>query len=594
MLMLIVAVTICLLFFQKPAELFRVSFQQETGIVEIKLWKDDQDCYHVFLPGSMSADRFRIILKTESDIYIDEQKLSNGFSCGAFRCDVPYNMEYTQFGLQRSSSIVFHRSGTIATMFLQTESGSMEYVHEKKDNKETGEVVVFSNSGNLDYTGEIEYIKGRGNYTWEASEKKPYNIFLTEAAELLSMGKGNKWVLLANSSDVSQMRNKMVYDFAQKIGLEYAPDSQWVELYLNGEYRGLYLLSEAVEIGADRVDISVTEGVIIGLETEDILLKKNETYFLTDAGVPVEIRTPIPSQDSGVDDLRTRVQFVENALLSESSDLLQNAIDVDSWVKKYLVDEVFGNLDAFVRSAYFYYDGHSDKLFAGPVWDYDMSAGNEYEWSFGYANTFFAYRPARMVGYDTPWIYNLCQKEAFWNQAAETYRLEFMPELDRLIQTTIFEYEARIRQAAELDDIRWRNAELRFEDSVSTLQEYMVKRIGFLTEIWSEGREYHVVQARQSSSGSYSYYIVYPGETLSFLPEFEDTNAASFAGWFDQRTGEQVDPTAPVTQDMMIYTKWKEYSTEKVDRILKMVPVGIIAILGVGLLVADVRKNRKL
>lgn len=89
------------------------------------------------------------------------------------------------------------------------------------------------------YDGETE-IKGRGNSTWLAN-KKPYKIKLDTKSDLLGMGKNKHWVLLSNPYDSSLSRNKLIYDLAEDMGIS-SMSSQWVDVVLNGEVVGNYLL----------------------------------------------------------------------------------------------------------------------------------------------------------------------------------------------------------------------------------------------------------------------------------------------------------------------------------------------------------------
>ena len=101
-------------------------------------------------------------------------------------------------------------------------------------------------------------VKVRGNST-SSGAKKPYNIKLSAKKDVLGMGRAKKWCLLANMYDKTMLRNKLSYDFAADIGMDFVSASEFVELYLNGEYRGCYLLTEALEIGETRVDLLVEE-----------------------------------------------------------------------------------------------------------------------------------------------------------------------------------------------------------------------------------------------------------------------------------------------------------------------------------------------
>ena len=98
----------------------------------------------------------------------------------------------------------------------------------------------------------MEAIRGRGNATW-LWEKKPYSLTLSKSADLLGMGAAKEWILLTNAPDPTHLRNKIAYDLAAEVGLLYSPESNWVDLYLNGEYTGLYLLTERNEIHPQRI-----------------------------------------------------------------------------------------------------------------------------------------------------------------------------------------------------------------------------------------------------------------------------------------------------------------------------------------------------
>ena len=84
-------------------------------------------------------------------------------------------------------------------------------------------------------------VKGRGNATWEwAPDKKPYKIKFEKKVDLFGLGKAKKWNLLANYMDDSNLRNDTAFYIANMLGMEYAYSGKYVELYVDGEYRGLY------------------------------------------------------------------------------------------------------------------------------------------------------------------------------------------------------------------------------------------------------------------------------------------------------------------------------------------------------------------
>ena len=126
-------------------------------------------------------------------------------------------------------------------MFIQTASGTLDKVHASKDNKEKGTMALVKADRSVDFDGNLKQIKGRGNSTWGFA-KKPYNIKLENSSDLLGMGKGKGWCLLANYADRSLLRNRIVYNLAEETGIPFTMDSRNIDLYINGDYMGSYLI----------------------------------------------------------------------------------------------------------------------------------------------------------------------------------------------------------------------------------------------------------------------------------------------------------------------------------------------------------------
>ena len=577
---------------------FQVIVPSEVGNQKITCWENDEDQCYVFLPGYADMADLQIVLKTDTPVSIDGIALHDGMKCGAFDMDTWYSLEYVFFGKVCSRELMFVRSDGVPAIFVSTDSGRTEFLHADKENKEGGTVSVYTTDGQLNYQGTADAVSGRGNYTWVNSDKKPYNIVLSQNADLLNMGMGSKWILLANASDSTLMRNKIVYDFANQIGLAYSPESQWVALYLNGEYRGLYLMCEAIEIGKDRVDLSSTEGAILTVETMDAFQGKNTSYFVTDAGVAVEINSPKVVTENKIEELKLKIQSVENAVLAEdgidegTSKSWEELINVSSWVEKYLIEEVFGNHDALMRSAYYYYQDSTSSLYAGPVWDYDLAMANEDAWQLQNPQTFWANRLASQPGVEMPWFYALYQKDAFYQNVVEMYQTEFLPELECLLHVTIPEYADKISDAAAVDKIRW-DDDTELMEYVDWLCTYMEQRIEFLNSVWLDQQDYCIVRAAQQWGGYYAYYVAFTGDTLSELPIFENSENRNFVGWYNEKTGEPFDIEQPITEDMEIYAKWVDKTSGRMKEMLKVMPLAVIAVMGMALAAIEFYRWRK-
>lgn len=598
MLLLVLAVTVGMLLYQNPAELFRVSFLWDSAIEEVKLWKDKKGCYYIFLPGYAEMAELQFVLDSDTEISVNGIKIFDGASCENFECDVSYDMEYTVFGIKKKNQLVFVRSGGVATMFLETESGSMDYVHENIEYEESGSLAVYTEDGKLDQRGSLESISGRGNYTWVNSEKKPYSITLSHEADLLGMGEAQKWILLANAADPALIRNKIVYNFAENLGLAYTPDSRWVDLYLNGDYVGLYQLCERIEVHPQRVNIAQSKGYLVSQERADRI---DGPYVETGKRLELRIRYPLQVTEEYLAKITEKWQTFENAVAAEdgidpaTGKRWENQIDLDSWVRKYLVEEIFANHDAGYTSQYFYSNGiaDTDLIFAGPVWDYDLSMGNENCWQLREPKSFFANRRYPEVGVQTPWLPDLYQKEQFLNHVKEVYQLVALDLLNVLIEKEVTDYIHEIEKAAIMNNIRWMQENINIYTEAHNIQNYLRERISFLNGIWIEEQPYVCVRAAHQWGGYYAYYVVSPGNSLTMLPKFEDTKDQIFLGWFYMETDEPVDVYRPITEDIEIIAKWETKSSRKAEQILQLLPLGIIAILGFGLLMMEIQKSRK-
>ena len=313
--------------------------------------------------------------------------------------------------------------------------------------------------------------------------KKPYNITLSLPGDLLGMGTAQNWVLLANYYDATNLKNKIVLDYSQNVGLQYTPQGKFVDLYLNGEYVGLYLLCERNEVHPQRVDLTAPENFLLSTDYSERLQRQGKPYVETDHLSPVfalRIRNSTVTEET----MKRIFQSAENAILSEdgvdpvTGKNWQDLIDLDSWARKYLVEEIFANVDGGRVSQFYCWNG--GKIYAGPVWDYDLTMGVSLPWdTFHYVpEMFYANRP----GEDgAAWFCALYQKQEFYNRVTELYQEEFQPLLAEFIETEITQYTAEIAASADMNAIRWAAGD--FSAAVENLQEYLSKRMDFLDAV---------------------------------------------------------------------------------------------------------------
>lgn len=243
-----------------------------------------------------------------------------------------------------------------------------------KDEYVTCGIKIIDPTGRFDTVEDLgACIKVRGNST-SSGDKKPYNIKFSKKTDVLGMGECKKWYLLANMYDKSLLRNKLAYDFASEAGLAYTQQSTFCEVYVSGKYVGNYQICESIGVGESRVDIDITKNEFL-LEYEPWEGYSNPEWIKTPRyGILFGFNDP----ESPLAQQRTWLNSffieLERALAGGRRDKIAEYMDIDSFVNDYIVHEYFKNVDAQTSSTRYYIkDG---KLYGGPVWDFDLSAGN--------------------------------------------------------------------------------------------------------------------------------------------------------------------------------------------------------------------------
>ena len=276
----------------------------------------------------------------------------------------------------------FKKTLDLPMMYIYTES---EKDIVSKEEYLNCEVSISNTKKEYELNKQSGRIKGRGNSTWTLSNKKPYKIKFDEKVDLFGNGKAKEWTLIANYADQSLMRNTLAYKVASVLDdLEYTTTTQFVDLYVNNKYRGMYLVCEQIEVGKNRVDIeedlSVTDsGYLIeldfraldeGVEGRDWFYSNNQMFAIKSPDTEDELFT-----SEHVDFIKSYLDACFSALKSGNYGQVSSLIDVNSFADSYILNELFKSTDVYQSSFYMYKD-NGGKLCCGPVWDYDLSSGN--------------------------------------------------------------------------------------------------------------------------------------------------------------------------------------------------------------------------
>ena len=257
-------------------------------------------------------------------------------------------------------------------------------------------------------------IKLRGNSTI-AAYKKAFNFKFSSKTDVLGMGKNKKWTLLANSFDKTLLRNQTVFDISKQLKVPFTPDYRVVDVYLNDTLQGSYLLVDTIEVGSNRVDIDTTDNEFLleldyNPQDEESRYFYSPTYEIKFAINEPELKDLTSEQYKYIKDLITNAEI---ALTSGDMSEIEKYFDIDSMASFYLVQEFFRNVDVNTSSTRFHVkDG---KIYGGPVWDFDLSAGNYLKsyYKSMYDENGDCYAGLKAV--KMPWFGALCEVKEFQN-----------------------------------------------------------------------------------------------------------------------------------------------------------------------------------
>ena len=222
-------------------------------------------------------------------------------------------------------------------------------------------------------------IKGRGNSTW-SMPKKPYKLKFNEKVSLLGEPKDKEWVLLANYTDKTAIRNELAFIMGRMSSMSYTCRTHFVDLILNNRYVGTYQLAEQLKISKDRVNVG-DDGYLLEVDgkaaAEDITFTVSSRWWS-----PINIKDPDIAKDSEeynyiVDYIRTVENVLYSSNFADPDEGYTKYIDVDSFIDWYLINEISRNNDSNFYTSCYMHHKPGDKLYMGPLWDFDIAFGNE-------------------------------------------------------------------------------------------------------------------------------------------------------------------------------------------------------------------------
>lgn len=399
-------------------------------------------------------------------------------------------------------------SGTLPLLHINTENG--QAITDKENYISATYYLDNMGVANVQNIGSAQapltmQIRGRGNYSWSGFNKKPYRIKLSDKQPLLGMNKSKHWALLAHADDNQGfMRNHAGLTASKLLGLPWTPDCQPCEVVLNGDYIGLYFLTETIRVDKDRVNITeqadnatanVDGGWLVEIDNYDtdphITIKENGN---SSHPIWFTYKSPeaLSSQQSAY--LQSAMQAIDNAIYATDktdSAPLQTLVDFDALARFYICQEIMDDCESFHGSCYLSRDrGADSKWHFGPVWDFGNALFR------GVSNKFIWQEPA----FHQVWIGEIYKFPTFQATVKSVWGSFLSADGADNLASEMTSFANRIALAAICDARRWPDYGNVNETARASAARYIVEqKISWLKEQWGDGAGIENITADSST-----------------------------------------------------------------------------------------------
>lgn len=492
----------------------------------------------LILPYTEDTGMWRLSIVRGLELRINETTYQNGDAITGLTDHATYEISICEAWsgeTLESGSVTVRYNGDVPVLFAETDdTDAYDAIRETKYIDAAVDWFCLDANGNYDSSGNAT-MSGHGNSSYGHSSKKPVNLRLNEAQSILEIGAVEKYVLIANSMDVSNLKDMIVYEAARRMGMEYTPECAYVVYYVNGEYEGLYLLSQKIDLtrgciqgekdldedtkeihgGAepeftDAVDTQNADylfgynakGVtpddysgayLLELQYPGFLSSKvnNSAYSTKHWGLWFEtdtlemlIRSPKYASKTEVAYIRNIVLEAEDALYASDGKNPRNGksyedyFDATSWGQLILLEDFFSMQDYSLGSIFVLKKQGDDLLYAGPIWDYDKAMCDDY-----YHREEYQFSPYDQAGLGF-WMYQFSAKDKIRDEMRNQYVRSLSEIMKELNEADIPQWMTRIESAAATDNLRWGYDEDYAATWAKRVQDWCVKRTAYFDSVW--------------------------------------------------------------------------------------------------------------
>ncbi|MDE6273080.1 MAG: CotH kinase family protein [Muribaculaceae bacterium] len=383
-------------------------------------------------------------------------------------------------------------------------------------------------------------IKARGNWTRRGFAKKPFKLKLDKKQSMLGLSKSKHFAILAHADDqFGYMRNFTGFNLGRRMELPWTPDQQPVEVVINGDYRGLYFLTESIRIDSDRVNITelddnvtdpalISGGYLVELDNydEDNQIRMEEKGQAGGFKDMLRITFDTPEVYSDIQRQFVTEQFTAmNDAIGDNSDRLWSYMDLDDAARYYIVEEIISHTEAYHGSTYLFRDrGEGQKWHFSPLWDCGnafMGPSDHYFSDFGpFGNT---------------WIASMRMNAKFMDKVKDTWKWFMANNFDGLYED-LDRYADHLKEAAKADYERWNgkpypdggqpvidNRDM--DRRKQTVKNHLKDKINWLRQQWGDFNGYYAEPERDTTPAAPLPEYVISGLDNIYDIESEETPA---------------------------------------------------------------------
>ena len=504
----------------------------------------------------------------------------------------------------------------LPALFISMEEEDRALIYEDKSKLAHASIALFLPDGSNEYEGEIS-IKTRGNTSREVEEKKPFTIKFSKSVKLLGLEKGKSFSLLNSLMDESFIRNALAFRLSKHLGI-FAPDFTYVSLYLNGNYLGVYQMTNKIEVGKRSVDIvdlekenkrvndrpldeyptfsigdpkmnghkkgvhienpdDITGGYRLDCSGGKMMYESGLSGFISHSGDRIKIKSPKHASVEEVDYISDFYNQMEAAVMDptgchpKTGKHYSEYLDIESFARYFLLQEIIQNFDGGWCSFMMYKDvGDSTKMMAGPAWDFDRAMKKS-------ANPKYAFNRlwsvSKLISSKKPHsgglLYWLWEHEEFQRQAKRIFLEELHPYVDDTMQWQAYtdSIVALLREDVEYNRMRFpKTADKSYQEETNEVTGFLKERDAFLYWFWTaDSREIVSVKVLGRFNPRDKHIardLVFIGDTIDgvTLPNIEWRTSSYrdtlFLGYYICGTDSAVEPGTTLHSSQCVEIRW--------------------------------------